>query len=851
MRRISKYEASTFLETKRVVIDCGTSAENVKWVQLSANYRNAKYTYRPFENWPDTFELTQEGDRLKVRRSDVEHAGWGTQLVVDCQYEVGDYTAKAQNIPKVVYQTFESDEVTDGMASAIESWRSSNPEYQHHFFDANDRLDYIKRNFDQDVVDAYLDLIPGAFKADLWRYCVIYNEGGVYVDADTICTQPLIDWIDPDTDLVIARDDPMSKDWLHNAFIASVPRNPFLKIAIDQIVENVKQKRRLAHLNITGPELFGRVAKDYFNIKTNWPLGKQRLGNYNTKILFHDWQSKNHKLDGKPVLITEYNGKLDEMKRINVPTFYELYQQDRIYREIPRQIMYTTLNEFDTNRYMIESFSANKEWKLHYYNDEKVSQWFENQPQRIRDFYNGLTNGGEKSDFFRYCWLYENGGLYTDADTYCNTELDKWITDQDLIVGLEAITGSDVGQINFWSQIGQPINEGLISVSNWTIAAKPKHPIFKGIIDDIIDNPIPNDVLINTGPGRWTKHVIRWFGKDHDWSKDVVKDKAVCYNINRFGSNQNHSGAIKFVNHLKPNLHEDIYISHMFAGTWRSNPSPKFQFLPAIPNVNTHNLTIWKEGDQLKGVSRYEPKGSSTVFMKHLEPVHRLVEWTINPEGPSAYKIKDIQTSITGKYEDYRAFKWKGQTWFLVAYIDQDWNTYQGVLDSEYRLVKTLEVDQPSTMNFTGTKRVVWEKNWLPFVQDDQLYIIYSTTPKFELYRVDSNWNLELVKQFEPINPIAEHEWYRHAKASTGGSSAPIWSENEQCWSYIIHTKIYSQRQYNHYRVKLSRDFNQVIIEPEPRFHQYQPWALLFITTEVDGWLSGGMEDRFNWILRT
>ncbi len=300
MRRVSKYEASTFLETKRVVIDCGTSNENVKWVQLSTNYHNAKYTYRPFENWPDTFELTQEGNQLKIRRSDINRGGWGTQLIVDCQYEVGDYTAKVQNIPKVVYQTFESNVVADGMASAIESWRSSNPEYQHHFFDANDRLEYIKRNFNQDVIDAYLDLIPGAFKADLWRYCVIYNEGGVYVDADMICTQPLVDWIEPDTDLVITRDDPMSKDWLANGFIASVPRNPIFKKAIDQIVDNVKQKRHLAYLNISGPELFGRVAKDYFNLKENWQLGTHRLDNYNTKVLFHDWQTKNFKLNDKP-----------------------------------------------------------------------------------------------------------------------------------------------------------------------------------------------------------------------------------------------------------------------------------------------------------------------------------------------------------------------------------------------------------------------------------------------------------------------------------------------------------------------------------------------------------------------
>ena len=33
-----------------------------------------------------------------------------------------------------------------------------------------------------DVLNAYDSLIPGAYKADLFRYLVLYREGGVYLD---------------------------------------------------------------------------------------------------------------------------------------------------------------------------------------------------------------------------------------------------------------------------------------------------------------------------------------------------------------------------------------------------------------------------------------------------------------------------------------------------------------------------------------------------------------------------------------------------------------------------------------------------------------------------------------------
>lgn len=73
-------------------------------------------------------------------------------------------------IPKKIFQTFETSELPMGMAKACLSWKHKNPDYEYTFFDKYDRLEFIKEHFSKDVLDAYLTLIPGAFKADLWRY---------------------------------------------------------------------------------------------------------------------------------------------------------------------------------------------------------------------------------------------------------------------------------------------------------------------------------------------------------------------------------------------------------------------------------------------------------------------------------------------------------------------------------------------------------------------------------------------------------------------------------------------------------------------------------------------------------
>ena len=85
-------------------------------------------------------------------------------------------------IPKIIHQTFETKFTPPGMSRARGSWSANNPEHVYKFYEATDRIDFIKNNFPVSVLKAYHDIIPGAFKADLFRYCVLYINGGIYID---------------------------------------------------------------------------------------------------------------------------------------------------------------------------------------------------------------------------------------------------------------------------------------------------------------------------------------------------------------------------------------------------------------------------------------------------------------------------------------------------------------------------------------------------------------------------------------------------------------------------------------------------------------------------------------------
>lgn len=50
------------------------------------------------------------------------------------------------------------------------------------------------RQFDKRVEYVVRQIVPGVARADLWRYCILYMNGGVYLDLDAKLKRK-IDWL--------------------------------------------------------------------------------------------------------------------------------------------------------------------------------------------------------------------------------------------------------------------------------------------------------------------------------------------------------------------------------------------------------------------------------------------------------------------------------------------------------------------------------------------------------------------------------------------------------------------------------------------------------------------------------
>ena len=175
-------------------------------------------------------------------------------------------------VPLVIYESWKTHEVPTGMRDNIMTLLKANPEFDYYLYSDEDCAAFIEDNYEAEVLAAFKSLKPGAYKSDLWRYCILYKLGGVYLDIKSYSTVPLVDILD-EVGTVYVRDmdaygyQMIAGDFefghcLYNGFMASPPKNEIFKACIDDIVKSCRGRlyKRNA-IDVTGPCLLGSVVQ--------------------------------------------------------------------------------------------------------------------------------------------------------------------------------------------------------------------------------------------------------------------------------------------------------------------------------------------------------------------------------------------------------------------------------------------------------------------------------------------------------------------------------------------------------------------------------------------------------------
>jgi mannosyltransferase OCH1-like enzyme len=97
-------------------------------------------------------------------------------------------------IPKIIHQTIRSKAALHTLFQEnIECLKSINPGWEHRLYDDEDCRQFILQAYGQDYLDTFnrIDSAYGAAKADFFRYLLMYEYGGVYLDIKSRTRLPL------------------------------------------------------------------------------------------------------------------------------------------------------------------------------------------------------------------------------------------------------------------------------------------------------------------------------------------------------------------------------------------------------------------------------------------------------------------------------------------------------------------------------------------------------------------------------------------------------------------------------------------------------------------------------------
>jgi mannosyltransferase OCH1-like enzyme len=224
-------------------------------------------------------------------------------------------------IPLKLYTCWHTKHLPPLMKQNYEKMVIQTKNFKHFLFDDNDCREFIKTYFPTEVFNAYNKLIPSSYKSDLWRYCVLYINGGIYMDIK-------FTYVNGFRFLALTEKEYFVRDrnidgtmrLTLNGLIAVKPCNNILLKCINQIVKNVENNYYgLNCLDPTGPGLLGK-----FTTKAE----KQEMELFYDNIYIPNFMDSWVIIFNNTIILRQYDGYRKEQTKEH---YSSLWNKNKIY----------------------------------------------------------------------------------------------------------------------------------------------------------------------------------------------------------------------------------------------------------------------------------------------------------------------------------------------------------------------------------------------------------------------------------------------------------------------------------------------------------------------------------------
>jgi len=144
-------------------------------------------------------------------------------------------------IPATVYQLYNNNtKITNELLNTINNNITDNNEFEYYFINEDDARLFIEQHFEPKLLNIYnqLNIIN---KNNLFKYCLLYKNGGIYMDINLELKEKILNIIGPilksssvKNTIIFTK----NKNYISNKLIITEPELPIFRELIDSYLNN-------------------------------------------------------------------------------------------------------------------------------------------------------------------------------------------------------------------------------------------------------------------------------------------------------------------------------------------------------------------------------------------------------------------------------------------------------------------------------------------------------------------------------------------------------------------------------------------------------------------------------------
>ena len=144
-------------------------------------------------------------------------------------------------IPKKIYQTWKTQNLPKKILKMHSNMLTQNPDFEHIIYTDEQMNDYMTSNAEKEILDLYWKMNHIVAKADIWRYTILYKEGGVYLDIDSQINKSLGTLIEDNDEAVITAE--KNKNLFVQWALIYNKKHKILEQTLNNILEDVSSNK--------------------------------------------------------------------------------------------------------------------------------------------------------------------------------------------------------------------------------------------------------------------------------------------------------------------------------------------------------------------------------------------------------------------------------------------------------------------------------------------------------------------------------------------------------------------------------------------------------------------------------